>query len=235
MISPSLESVFTALFKYPPRVFQRGDFVLAPVLPAALLALAAVATLVLVGVLYSRTRAVKTRDRIVLGVLRAVSVLLLLACLFRPTMVLSSAVPQRNVLAVVFDDSRSMRLHDVNGGTRLAAMQGVFADTGALMRKLSGKFALRTFRFAADAAPAQGALSLNAAGARTDLAGALDITREDLSGMPLAGVIMVSDGADNGGGDLGNALLALRARRVPVYTVGVGQERFARDTWPSNV
>jgi uncharacterized membrane protein len=47
--------------------------------------------------------------------------------------------------------------------------------------------------------------------------------------MPLAGVVVFTDGADNGGGDLGNALLALRARRVPVYTVGVGQERFARD------
>ncbi len=229
MISPSLESVFTAFFKYPPRVFQRGDFVLAPVVPTVLLVIAGVAALVLVGLTYSRVRAVKVREKIVLGALRAACVLLVLACLFRPTMVLSSAVAQRNVLAVVFDDSRSMRLHDVDGATRLAAMQKVFADTTPLMRSLSEKFALRQFRFSADAAPASGAKSLTAGGARTDLASALDMTREDLSGMPLAGVIVVTDGADNGGGDLGNALLALRARRVPVYTVGVGQERFARD------
>src|SRR5204863_4437876 len=102
---------------------------------------------------------------------------------------------------------------------RLAAMQRVFADTSDLMRRLSKKFALRVFRFAADAAPSSGAATLTGAGARTDLASALDVTREDLAGMPLAGMIVVTDGADNGGGDLGSSLLALRARRVPVYTV----------------
>ncbi|MEO8624294.1 MAG: hypothetical protein ABI625_24650, partial [bacterium] len=146
-----------------------------------------------------------------------------------PTVVLSSAVNQRNVFAILLDDSRSMRLRDVNGVARLAAMQSVFGDTSALMRKLSGRFALRVFRFAADAGPASGAAALTGAGGRTDLAGALDVTREDLAGMPLAGVAVVTDGADNGGGDLSSSLLALRARRVPVYTIGVGQERFARD------
>ena len=225
----AFESVLTFLFKYPPRVFQRGDLILAPVLPAMLVVLVAAGALALIAVMYSRVRAVRRRDRIVLATMRAACVLLVLACLMRPTVVLSSAVNQRNVFAVLLDDSRSMRLRDVNGTARLAAMQGVFADTAGLMRKLSQRFALRVFRFAADAGPASGAAALTGAGGRTDLAGALDVTREDLAGMPLAGVVVVTDGADNGGGDLSSALLALRARRVPVYTVGVGQERFARD------
>ena len=225
----AFESVLTFLFKYPPRVFQRGDLILAPVLPAMLVVLVAAGALALIAVMYSRVRAVRRRDRIVLATIRAACVLLVLACLMRPTVVLSSAVNQRNVFAVLLDDSRSMRLRDVNGTARLAAMQGVFADTAGLMRKLSQRFALRVFRFAADAGPASGAAALTGAGGRTDLAGALDVTREDLAGMPLAGVVVVTDGADNGGGDLSSALLALRARRVPVYTVGVGQERFERD------
>ena len=229
MPSPSLEPLTTFLFKYPPRVFQRGDFVLAPVIPALALGVAALLAIALVVVMYSRVRAVPRRDQFVLGTVRTLAVLILFGCLLRPTVVLSSAVAQRNVLAVLLDDSRSMRLKDVDGSSRLAAVQRVFADSAALMRKLGDKFAVRVFRFAADASPTNGAASLRAAGTRTDLAGALDVTREDLSGMPLAGVIVVTDGADNGGGDLGTALLALRARRVPVYTVGVGQERFARD------
>ena len=229
MPSTSLEPVFAFLFKYPLRVFQRGEFVLAPVLPALLILLVALGAVALIIVMYSRVHAVSRRDRLVLAALRAASVLIVLACLLRPTVVLSTAVNQRNVLALLLDDSRSMRLRDVNGASRLAAMQAAFSDTSALMRRLSERFAVRVFRFAADAGPASGAATLTGGGGRTDLAGALDVTREDLAGMPLAGVVLVTDGADNGGGDLSSSLLALRARRVPVYTVGVGEERFARD------
>lgn len=225
----AFESVLTFLFKYPPRVFHRGDFVLAPVVPVLLLALIAVGALALVVLSYRRVQAVSTTDRAVLGTLRAVAILLVLGCLMRPTVVLSSAVNQRNVFAVLLDDSRSMRLRDVDGFARLAAMQRAFADSTSLMHRLSQRFALRIFRFAADAGPSSGAATLTGSGGRTDLAGALDVTREDLAGMPLAGVAVVTDGADNGGGDLAASLLALRARRVPVYTIGVGQERFARD------
>lgn len=225
----AFDSVVTFFFKYPPRVFQRGDLVLAPVVPALVVVVAAVAAVALVVVLYRGVRAVSGRDRVVLATIRGCCVLLVLACLLRPTVVLSSAVSQRNVLAVLLDDSRSMRLKDVDGRARLAALQSAFGDTSALMHRLSQRFAVRVFRFAVDATPTSGAATLSGSGSRTDLAGALDATRQDLAGMPLAGVVVVTDGADNSGGDLGSALLALRARRVPVYTVGIGQERFARD------
>ena len=231
----ALESAFTFLFKYPPRFFGRGDLVLAPVVPVWVIALAAVAAVALIMVAYRRLRGVSQLDRLVLGTIRAVALLILLGCLLRPTEVLSSAVPQRNVLAILLDDSRSMRLGDVAGGTRSAAMQRAFADTSALVRRLSARYAVRTFRFAADAAPAPAGTPLLAAGGRTDLATALDGVRTDLAGMPVAGMIVVSDGADNGGGDIEASLLALKARKVPVYTVGVGLERFSRDVSVASV
>ena len=221
--------MFTFFFKYPLRVFQRGDFVFAPVIPAWLIAVAGVAGIATVGWTYWRVQGVSRLDRVLLVALRSVALALLLGCLLRPTMVVSSAVGQRNVLAVLLDDSRSMRLKDVDNGARIDAVKRFFADSSDLMRKLSAKFAVRVFRFAADAGPSSGANTLLGGGARSDIAGALDVTREDLAGMPLAGVVVVSDGADNGGGDLGAAILALKSRRVPVYAVGVGQERFARD------
>jgi uncharacterized membrane protein len=155
--------------------------------------------------------------------------LLVLGCLLRPGLVIASAVPQRNVLAVLVDDSRSMRIKDVGDTTRLRAMQRVFDDTSALAKKLGERFALRRFRFAAHASPLASSRALGGTGTQSDLAQSLNDMRDELAGMPLAGVVLVSDGADNGHTAYDDALLALRARRVPVYTVGVGSERFERD------
>lgn len=224
-----IDAVVAFFFKFPPRVFSRGDLVVAPVLPTALLAGAAIAAVLLIMWLYSRVRTLAVGDRVVLGVLRAVAVLLVIGCLLRPGLVIASAVPQRNVFALLFDDSRSMRIHDVGDTTRLALVQRAFADTNSLTRKLSERFALRRFRFGANAAPLASAHDLTGSGTRSDLARALGDVREDLNGLPLAGVVLVSDGADNGGTRYDDALLALRARRIPVYTVGVGRERFDRD------
>jgi len=228
-VGAAFEAVVQFLFKYPSRVFQRGDFVLSPVVPPFLLAVIALAGIGLVVFMYRQVKGVGVLDRVVLGALRLAALLLVLGCLLRPTVVLSSAVPQRNLLAVLLDDSRSMRLKDVDGGTRLAAEQQLLADSSALVRRLSERFALRFFRFGADAHPATGTSVLTGNGTRSDLASALNSTREELAGLPLSGVIVMTDGADNGGGDIGASLLALRARRVPVYTIGVGQERFTRD------
>ena len=234
-MAAAAESVFTFLFKYPPRLFERGDVVLAPVVPAPVLVLVGLAALVLVALTYRRLRGVSTLDRALLGTWRALAIAIVLACLLRPMLVLSTAVAQRNVLAILLDDSRSMRLADVDGATRTSAMQRTFSDSSPLVRGLSNRFAVRVFRFAADAAPLGGSTTLSASGSRTDLAAALDDVREELAGMPLAGVIVATDGADNGGSDLAASLQALEMRRVPVHTVGIGEERFARDLAVSEV
>jgi uncharacterized membrane protein len=229
------ETIGTWLFKFPPRAFARGELVTAPVFPVVALLLAGVVLLALVVMSHARLRTLPPRDRAVLGALRTVAIVLVLACLFRPGLVIAAAVPQRNVLAVLVDDSRSMRIRDVppadgaRDSSRLAAVQQMFADSADVMRALNERFAVRRFRFGAGAAPLQTLQEAEGTGTRSDLAQALADVREELAGMPLAGIVLVSDGADNGSGALDDALLALRAQRVPVYTVGVGSERFARD------
>lgn len=224
-----LDALSTLLFKYPPRMFERGEMVVAPVLPALVIATFALIAVLIVGYAYGRVRTLRPADRMVLGTLRALALLVVLGCLLRPGLVVASAVPQRNVFAVLVDDSRSMRIRDVDGASRASAVERVFADSSALVQKLGERFALRRFRFAARAEPLASVGGLQATGTRSDLARAMDDVREELAGMPLAGVVLVSDGADNGTTKYDDALLALRARRVPVYTVGVGEESFARD------
>ena len=83
---------------------------LAPVVPVWLIALAASGAIALVVLAYRQLRGISRVDRIVLGTTRALALVIVLACLLRPTEVLSSAVAQRNVLAILLDDSRSMRV-----------------------------------------------------------------------------------------------------------------------------
>ena len=208
-LAAAFESVFTFLFKYPPRLFDRGELVLAPVVPVWLIALATLGALALVVLAYRQLRGISRIDRVVLGTTRALALVIVLACLLRPTEVLSSAVAQRNVLAILLDDSRSMRVADVDGASRTSAMQRAFADSSALVRRLASRYAIRTFRFAAEPSPAPSATRLDASGGRTDLAAAMNGVRSDLAGLPVAGVIVVTDGADNSGGDLGASILGL--------------------------
>jgi hypothetical protein len=230
-VERAVETVVAFLFKYPPHLYRRGQLAWAPAFPPLVIVAAAlVGALLLVLFIRGIRTSRPGRDRIVLGALRTAAFLILAACLFRPVLLLSSAVPQRNVLGILLDDSRSMRLADLDGQSRLDAMKAVFGDSGAtLSRQLADRFVIRFFRFAADAGPLASPSSLQGGGTRTNLAAALDAARQELAGVPLAGLVMVTDGADNSAADLTDPLLALRSRKVPVYTVGVGRERFAKD------
>ena len=224
-----MDAVLTFLFKYPSRVWERGDLVWSPVAPAWIVAGLAIVAAIVTAYSYARVTGISRAHRAALLAFRLGALLIVVACLLRPTLVVSTAVSQRNVLAVLLDDSRSMALHDLGEETRAEAVGRTFSDSAALVRALADKFALRFYRFGADVRPATGAGGLKALATRTDLAAAFDGARQELSGMPLAGLVVVTDGADNAGGDLDASLLALRARKVPVYAVGVGLERFPRD------
>lgn len=224
-----MDALLTFLLKYPSRVWERGDVVWSPVLPPWVIALVAVAALGATVLSYRTVSGLSVKHRVALGALRLSALLIVIACLARPTLVVASAVPQRNVLAVLLDDSRSMALRDAGADSRATLAERTFADSTALVRALAERFALRFYRFAADVRPVSSAAGLSTLGTRTDLAGALDGARLELAGTPLAGLIVVTDGADNAGRELDPAVLALKARKVPVYTVGAGVERFARD------
>lgn len=227
----ALESVFSFLFKYRPLVFERGDLAFtAPVsalLAAAVAAAVAVPTLFLYGRVKGKTR---RRDRAVLSVLRTCIIALVLFSLFRPVLVLSTVVPQRNVVGILVDDSRSMRIADMDGKARGEVLLGAFGNPESdLIQALSERFIVRTFRFSSSAERIDDLSTLTFAGGKTDLGRALDHARAELASVPLAGLVVVSDGADNSSESLGEPLLALQAAGVPVHAVGIGRDVFTRD------
>ena len=226
-----MEALFELLFKYRPTLFERGSVVLGvpwPVL-VGLIALAVLLTPTLLRYARARGRS-NARDRLVLTGLRAGLLAILVFCLCRPALVLSTAVPQQSFVGVLVDDSLSMRIADAGGHPRSEFVRAALADPRTPLRKaLEARFKLRYLRFADRTERVTGLDQLQFGGEGTDLAAALDRARQELSSAPLAGLVVVSDGADNKGGALTEALVALRASGIPVSVVGLGRERFDRD------
>ena len=226
-----MESLFRFLFKYPPLMFQQGDLSWAFSRATVMTAGAGVAAIGVALVTYRGLAAAdRPRDRAVLVGLRLAALGVLLICLLRPTLVLKAAVPQQNFLGVLVNDSRSMAIADRGGQPRSAFVEGQLGGPDApLLRALSQQFVVRFFSFSSASERVASAADLKFQGTATRLGQALDRARDELAGLPLAGLVMVSDGADTSDLALDETLASLKARSIPVFTLGVGQEHFDKD------
>ncbi|MDQ3996986.1 MAG: glutamine amidotransferase [Gemmatimonadota bacterium] len=223
------DSLFAALFKYRPAVFEKGELAIGGL--ASIWLILGVGLLIGVPAVLSYARAQGKggrHDRIVLGALRAAALLVLVVCLTRPRLLVSAAVPQRNYVGILLDDSRSMRVAD-GEVERGDVVRRLFAPDAPLVRELGERFQLRFFRFSSATQRIERVSDLSFTGGETRIAAALEDARQDLSSVPLSGLVVVTDGADNARTPITDELSALRSRAVPVFTVGVGSERFARD------
>jgi len=227
-----VDRIFQALFSYRPVVFQQGEFRF-NITTGSLVAATLVALVVALAVFtYRRVRVNegRLRDRIVLTTLRIATLGLVLFCLLRPTLIVRAAVTQQNVVAVLLDDSKSMQIPDWAGKPRSEFIRQQFSEPeSALMKSLSDKFLVRVFRFSSTTGRAGAVKDLTFAGSQTRLGAALEGARDELAGLPVSGVVLVSDGADTSEASLNNALLGMKADKLPVFTVGVGSERLPRD------
>src|SRR6185436_8604760 len=227
-MSTSLESAFQLLFKYRPAVFAEGDLAFGVGGPITLALLAVAAAGAVAILTYMRVTATSTmRDRVVLGVLRSAALLLVLFCLFRPMLLLSAPVPQKNFVGVLIDDSRSMQISEQGNATRADVIRNVLGKSdSALVARLKEKFQVRLFRFGSNLDRMEDPKILTFNAPETRVGDAITYARQELDAVPLSGLVVLSDGADNASAAVGDELLSLKARSVPVFTVGIGAERF---------
>ena len=161
--------------------------------------------------------------------LRSGVLVLLLFCLLRPVITTLQVSPQETYLGVIIDDSQSMAITDMAGErSRQDAVRENFFDAGVI-DDLAENFQIRSFRFDKQTERIAGEDGLTEAGTASSISQALDYVEGQLSGLPLGGLILLTDGADNSeidplikARDFGN-------RQIPVFTVGVGQEQIPQD------
>jgi hypothetical protein len=175
------DAVFEYFFKYPRVAYERGEIVWSGSWPTILLLLllAVGVALVVWSYLSSRARAAGATTWILVAT-RAIGLAILTVCLLRPTLVLSTAVPQQNVVAVLVDNSRSMGIQDVDGRSRGAVAQELFAaPESALLEQLEENFVIRQFHFAANAERLRDPAELAFDGNRSLLGPSLDLVRSE--------------------------------------------------------
>jgi len=223
--------MFELFFKYPRSVYARGQFAFLAAWPnwiLVLLILAAAAGLA--WLIHSRLQRPETVVRgwrvWTIWVLQTLMVALLLVLLWQPAITIAQLKPQQNIIAVLVDDSRSMAISE-DGSTRQA--QAVKSLQNGVLASLNRSFQTRLYRVDSVPARIDRLEDLQPGAPSTRIGDSLKQLSEETSDLPIGAVVLLSDGDDNSGGINSDSISALRARHIPVHTVGFGRERAGHD------
>lgn len=232
-----MEQVVSFLFNHREALFSKSQFGFGA-RPSVLVLIALIAGLGLLLYFLYAVPSVRLalRWRVALIALRCALVAVILFCVMRPVIVVPSVIPQSSYVAVLMDDSSSMKLPDDGNLTRLDSVKQLMSANSVFYTALADKFKLRAYKFSSTGERVQNAGELSGAGDETSLASALDQASRESAGLPMSGVILITDGANNSGASdddrsstLAATLANLRSRNLPVFAIGVGPESLEGD------
>ncbi len=221
--------MFERLFNYPAELFASGELLLLGgddwlrwlVLGALLLFLVS-------GLLGRRVLGLSRGRRAVLTTLQVLAVAQVVVLLLEPSLKVERLRPGANSVAVLVDTSRSMELADVPGsGSRAAQAQRL---AGELARGLQSSADVVLYSFDGHARRrdvSEAGEPLTGGGGETRLLKAVDEVLTAFQGAALAGVVVISDGADT---SASTDLAAIGGSGVPVHTVGLGALTLSGET-----
>lgn len=194
-----------------------------------------IAALVLLAYWRARANAHPAR-RFALALLRLVAVFALVLVLLRPM----RAEPnirqgERPIFAVLIDQSASMKTEDVNSVSRDAAVRAALdASRDVFERTMAAQYDVRFFTFAQELQPMvldEVLKGRNPTGTTTDLSSALLRSSSVPTNRTLAGLLLVSDGRDNAGGDVRRAASFVKGTNAGVWTIPVGTATESHDVY----
>ena len=201
--------------------------------------------------------------RVILGALRLLLVAFVLVLLNRPVLTNINTRTESSVLAVMVDDTASMKVPDVNGDhqtTRLDAARSLFTrSNGELLRKLERIHTLRLYKFDNNATPfgptqpalagakpdaaskqydarvAQALRELKPDGQSTQVVPSLLTVMDDLQGQRLAGVVLLTDGRETPRPADDAMINNLREHHVKIFPVPIGGDKAPPDIYLTSV
>ena len=109
---------------------------------------------------------------------------------------------------------------------RAEALTALNAGT---LEAIEERATLRRFAFSDRALPVENFNELSGGAPATRIGDALETVTQMAAGVPVAAIVLVSDGSDTGGTLSESALARLKASGIPIHTVGVGPEQPVND------
>jgi hypothetical protein len=212
-----------------------ANIVFDPPFPAAwILALGGTVAVLTILNYFRARREAGTCARTMLTVLRLAVVAGMTVLLLRPMILAPSATPTgQPVFTVLVDLSGSMATTDLDGETRHAVVKRRLEEAErTLFQQLRGDYDLRFCRFSdtLGRVPFDMLLLGDPDGSpSTDIATALMNGSVTTPGVQNAGILLISDGRDNGGNDPLASAAYLRSAGTPVWTTTVGTTDETKD------
>lgn len=219
------------LFKYPWALYRKGEFAFLSGWPVGLLLLVLAGTAATLALWLSRARPRFPRGTrrwrlLVLGAVQWSVLGLLMFLAWKPGLYVSTLKPGQNIIAVLVDDSQSMAIEDA--GSRRIDRARALLENG-LLEALAANYQTRLYRVGTGLEPVDRPAELQAQQPATRLSDALKAIAQEASRLPIGAVVLLSDGADTAGGVDRETISMLRSLRLPVHTVGFGDDRFRQD------
>lgn len=207
---------FEWLFKYPRQAYAQGELAFAG--DFGLLWWGAVAVLLTLGIVFGRRVAqFSMLRRATVYLLQITAIAVLATLIAEPVLEVTRLAPGANTVAVLVDSSQSMALPaQTDDETRMDVAKRLISDE---IEAASGGSLLALFQFDDALRQANTVVDLQASGDRSRLLESLADLATHYDQGALAAVVVVTDGAHNGGSVVWETLAETG---IPVHSIGVG-------------
>jgi uncharacterized membrane protein len=201
-------------------------------------------TILIFYIYFKEIKTVSVKLKIFLGVLRVFTLIFLLIIIMEPVFIIERVSFLQPYVVVLVDNSLSMGIKDF-GKRRIDIVNSILNDNMLLLiKRLESKYRLKFYNFSTgdavslkyDSKKQQDVnFTVDKNGFSTSIGTALRKVIDDLTGQPIAGIILFTDGCNNSGEDPLDVVQTLSEKKIPVYVIGIGDPKIKKDLLITNV
>ncbi len=163
--------------------------------------------------------------------IRIVALCLVFLPFFEPSLLSPDVIPNENFIAVMVDHSASMGIPDgYFGDSRYEDVRKIlYHEDNEILSELERDFKIRYYAFSGSATRIDSLSNLTPQGIETNLTASFQRVLSDFKGLPLAGIVLFTDGGDNSLENPRRIAEELKFSNTPLHIVGLGKEHLEQD------